>query len=320
MVQVEKKSSSSGFHPSFYGPRYWPTWIGLGLFYLLGRLPLGLSLKLGAGLGRLFYYIAPARRRIAEINIGLCFPELSAHEQDQLVRRTLRSIGMNVVEGAAALWGAAEIIRDCHTVTGLEHIAAARARGQGILLVGAHFTTIDISGRALCEHERFDVLYRSDPNPLFDYMIKRARETFAGNAIPRNDTRQMIKNLRRGHTIWYAPDQDYRTPHFVFAPFFGVPAATVIATSRIARLGNAAVLPVVHFRDEQGHYHINIKPVLDDFPSGDDVADATRINGIIETAVRQHPDQYLWVHRRFKTRPPGEPGFYPPKKKKPARG
>src|SRR5690606_10547485 len=98
VVQVEKKSSSSGFHPSFYGPRYWPTWIGLGLFYLLGRLPLGLSLKLGAGLGRLFYYIAPARRRIAEINIGLCFPELSAHEQDQLVRRTLRSIGMNVVE------------------------------------------------------------------------------------------------------------------------------------------------------------------------------------------------------------------------------
>src|SRR5690606_35016778 len=132
-----------------------------------------------------------------EINIGLCFPELSAYEQDQLVRRTLRSIGMNVVEGAAALWGAAEIIRDCHTVTGLEHIAAARARGQGILLVGAHLTTIDVSGRALCEHERFDVLYRSDPNPLFDYMIKRARETFAGNAIPRNDTRQMIKNLRR---------------------------------------------------------------------------------------------------------------------------
>lgn len=312
---MDKDKSSSGFHRSFYGPRYWSTWIGLGLFYLVGRLPLRVSLKLGAGLGKLFYYLAPARRRIAEINIALCFPELSAQQQDQLVRGTLRSVGMNFVEGATALWGPSEVIRDLHTVTGLEYLQAARARGQGVLLVGAHFTTIDISGRALCQHERFDVLYRSDPNPLFDYMIKRARETFAGNAIPRNDTRQMIKNLRQGHVIWYAPDQNYRTPHIVFAPFFGVPAATVVATSRIARLGKAAVLPVAHFRDEQGHYHVNIKPPLEDFPSDDDLADATRINAIIEEAVRQHPEQYLWVHRRFKTRPPGEPELYPARRR-----
>lgn len=313
---MDKKDRSSDFNSAFYGPRYWPTWMALGLLWLIGQLPLSVSLKIGDLLGRLFFYVARERRRIAEINIALCFPELSAAQQEQLVRGTLRSVGMNLIEGAAALWGPSKMFRGRHTVTGLEHIAAARARGQGVLLVGAHFTTIDVSGRVLCEHERFDVLYRTDSNALLDYMIRRARETFAGNAIPRTDTRQMIKYLRQGHIIWYAPDQDYRTQHRVFAPFFGVPAATIVGTSRIARLGQAAVLPVAHFRDEHGCYHVNISPALENFPSGDDVADATRINSIIEAAVRRYPEQYLWVHRRFKTRPPGEPPVYPPKKKK----
>jgi KDO2-lipid IV(A) lauroyltransferase len=315
-VVVDNSKNSTEFSPSFYGPKYWLTWIGLGCFYLLSRLPLGAAVRLGSGLGHIFYYLAPARRRIAEINIALCFPELSAKEQQQLVRRTLCAVGINFFEGALGLWGPFETFRNRHQVNGLEHVEAARKLGRGILLVGAHFTTIDVAGRILSEYERFDVLFRSDGNPLFDLMIKRARETFAGDAIPRNDTRQMIKNLRQGHMIWYAPDQDYRTQHRVFAPFLGVPAATIIGTSRIARLGNAVVLPLSHYRDEQGCYHIDIHPPLEDFPSGDDLIDATRINSIIEVAVRKHPEQYLWVHRRFKNRPPGEPPVYPPKKKK----
>jgi KDO2-lipid IV(A) lauroyltransferase len=315
---VSKDNNSSGFQAAFYQPRFWLTWIGLGLFYLLGRLPLRFSLKLGSGLGTLFYYFAVSRRRIAETNIALCFPELSELEQKQLVRATLKEVGINFVEGAAALWGSSTMFKDCQSVTGLEHVAAARETGQGILLVGAHFTTIDVAGRIFSEYEKFDVLYRSDPNPLFDYTIKQARETFAGNAIARSDTRQMIKNLRQGHMIWYAPDQDYRTPHVVFAPFFGIPAATIIGTSRIARLGNAVVLPLSHYRDDKGCYHVEVHPPLVGFPCGDDVVDATRINQVIETAVRKHPAQYLWVHRRFKRRPPGEPSVYPQKKKKTA--
>lgn len=313
---MDKSKRASDFSPAFYGPKYWPTWIGLACLYLISRLPVSVAVKMGAGLGHLFYYLAPARRQITKINIALCFPELNAQQQQQLVRATLRAVGINFFEGALGLWGSFKKFRQCHKVSGLEHVEAARKLGRGILLVGAHFTTIDVAGRILSEYQRFDVLFRSDRNPLFDHMIQRARETFAGDAIPRNDTRKMIKNLREGHMIWYAPDQDYRTQHRVFAPFFGVPAATVIGTSRIARLGNAVVLPLSHYRDSQGFYHVEIHPALEDFPCGDDLADATRINGIIEAAVRKHPEQYLWVHRRFKTRPPGEASVYPPKKKK----
>lgn len=314
---MSTKNQAAGFQATFYHPRFWPTWVGLGLFYLLGRIPLRFSLKIGAGLGFLFYHLAKSRRRIAEINIALCFPELSAIEQQQLVRATLREVGINVMEGAAALWGSHAMFKRCPSViTGLEHVAAAREAGRGILLIGAHFTTIDVAGRIFTTHGKFDVLYRTDPNPLFDYVIKRARETFAGDAIASNDMRQMIKNLRKGHMIWYAPDQDYNTPHRVFAPFFGVQAATIIGTSRIAKLGRAVVMPLSHYRDSDGCYHITIGAPWDDFPSGDDVADATRTNAAIEAAVRKHPAQYLWVHRRFKRRPPGEPDIYPPKKKK----
>jgi KDO2-lipid IV(A) lauroyltransferase len=154
------------------------------------------------------------------------------------------------------------------------------------------------------------MLYRKDPNPLLAYKLISARESFAGNAIVRTDTRQLIKNLRHGNVVWYAPDQDFGAKHSVFAPFFGVRAATVVGTARIAELGKAVVIPFAHYRDENNHYHLVIEPPLDGYPTGDDVSDATRINHSIETAIAKQPDQYLWVHRRFKTRPEGEPSFY----------
>jgi len=315
------KDTQTRFDSSFYGPRYWMTWFSFGFLYLFGQLPLNVASGLGDWIGRLLYYIAPSRRRIAKINIALCFPELSAEEQTKLVKRTLRATGRNLTEASVSLWGSDRDFRKPgHSVTGLEHIEAARAKGQGVLLVGAHFTTIDSSARVLTQKIPFDVLYRKNKNLLLDYKITEARETFAGSAIVRSDTRQLIRNLREGRVVWYAPDQDYGAHHSVFAPFFGVNAATITGTAKIAQLGKAAVVPLAHFRDENGHYHIIIKPALENYPSGDDVADAARINRIIEDAVREHPEQYLWVHRRFKTRPPGEPSLYPPKKKKKTQG
>lgn len=185
-----------------------------------------------------------------------------------------------------------------------------------MLLMGSHLTTIDISGLMMSYHIKADVLYRSDPNPLMSYAIARARSRVNDDAIQRNDTRKLIKNLRKGHIVWYAPDQDYGAHHSVFAPFFGIQAATVVATSRIAKLSGAAVIPFFCYREPKGRFRLVIQSPLDNFPTDDDQADATRVNGILEAAIREAPDQYLWVHRRFKTRPEGEPGFYPPKRRR----
>ena len=306
---VDRKTDPQ-FHISFYGPRYWFTWFGLGFFKLLASLPVSISMRLGAGIGHLFYYFARPRRHITEVNIALCFPELNAREQNQLVRGVMRAVGISVVETSIAFWGSDKQIKGRYTIKGVEHIEAVQAEGKGIILMGSHQTTLDLVGRILSSHITFDVLYRRDPNPLLSYMISQARERFATSAIPRDDTRQLIRNLRKGHSVWYAPDQDYGLKHGVFAPFFGVNAATIVGTGRIAQMGQAKVIPMSYYRNAQGHYDIEFYPPLDNFPSGDDVADATRTNAVIEEIIRRQPDQYLWVHRRFKTRPPGEPSFY----------
>lgn len=304
------KHSPPEFHKSFYGPRYWPTWFGLGFFHILGALPMSISLVFGRLLGDLFFYLARSRRRITEVNIAHCFPHLSAQEQSVLVRKIMHSTGKSVVESSVALWGPERQLKQRYSIRGLEHIEAAQAKGQGVLLVGCHFTTLDAAARILAFHVKYDMLYRKDPNPLLAYKLISARESFAGNAIVRTDTRQLIKNLRHGNIVWYAPDQDFGAKHSVFAPFFGVQAATVVGTARIAELGKAVVIPFAHYRDEHNHYHLVIEPPLEGYPTGDDIADATRINHCIETAIAKQPDQYLWVHRRFKTRPEGEPSFY----------
>jgi Kdo2-lipid IVA lauroyltransferase/acyltransferase len=310
------KHSPPQFHKAFYGPRYWFTWLVLGFFQVLAVLPMSLTLGFGRLLGDVFFYLAAERRRIAQANIALCFPALSPLEQRALVRKVLRSTGKSIVESSVALWGPEKQLKQRYSITGLAHIAAAQAQGLGVLLVGCHFTTLDAAARILAFHVKYDMLYRKDPNPLLAYKLIKAREGFAGSAIVRTDTRQLIKNLRNGHVVWYAPDQDFGIKHGVFAPFFGVQAATVVATARIAQLGKAVVIPFAHYRDEHNVYRLVIEPALENYPSGDDLVDATRINHFFETAIAKQPDQYLWVHRRFKTRPNGEPSVY--LKKKPA--
>lgn len=306
---MDKKSPPT-FHRSFYGPRYWPTWALLAFFYVIGNLPIRVNLVIGKIIGLLFLYAAPSRKRIAATNIALCFPELDAQAQARLVRGVMISCGQSLLETAMALWGAKDKFRRFHRICGLEHIGQAKSSGRGVLLVGCHFTTLDVSGRILSFYTPYDFLYRKDPNPLLAYYLIKARQTFMDSAILSKDTRQLIKRLREGHVVWYAPDQDYGLKHSVFAPFFGVQAATVRATAKLAKLGNAVVLHYAHYRDAAGCYELMIEPPLEHFPTDDEVADATRINQLFEQAIRRKPEQYLWVHRRFKTRPPGERQLY----------
>lgn len=265
---------------------------------------------LGRGLGWLFLHLAPSRKRIADTNIRLCFPELSASERAVIVRGVIQSCGISFFESAVALWGPEKFLRRAHHIRGLEYVQAAQTEGKGVLLVGCHMTTLDIAGRMLSIHQKFDILYRQDPNPLLAYMLVKARKGFNGESIITVETRKLVRNLRAGHVVWYAPDQDYGIKHSVFAPFFGMPAATVPGTGRFAALGNAQVIFFSHYREADGSYLLELSPPLENFPSGDDIEDSTRVNGILEQMIRKQPDQYLWVHRRFKTRPQGEPNLY----------
>lgn len=307
---IKDKHLPPVFRWYFLGPRFWPTWLLLAFLFTIAQLPLKLNLALGKGLGWLFYRLAKGRRQIAAANIRLCFPELDERAQSDLVKGVIRSVGISFFESAVSLWGSGWRFRRYHSITGLEHIKAAQAKGQGVLLVGCHMTTMDIAGRMLALHAKFDILYRQDPNPLLAYMLVTARERFNGQCIISVETRKLVNHLRAGRIVWYAPDQDYGIKHSIFAPFFGIPAATVPGTGRFARLGNAAVISFMHYRDENGHYRIELGAPLENFPTGDDLEDCTRINQLIEQTIRKQPDQYLWVHRRFKTRPEGEPSVY----------
>jgi Kdo2-lipid IVA lauroyltransferase/acyltransferase len=311
---ADSPHSRPQFSASYFLPTYWPTWLALALFYLIARLPYKANILLGRAIGFLFLHLAGSRRRITQVNIVKCFPELDTAAQQQLVKGVLMSCGISLMESAMALWGPAAKFRKRHSIAGLEYLAEAKAAGKGVLLVGCHFTTLDAAARILAFYSAYDMLYRKDPNPLLAYKLISAREAFAGSAIVRSDTRQLIKNLRQGNVVWYAPDQDYGIKHSVFAPFFGVSAATVTATAKVAQLGRAVVLPFAHYRDQQGGYKLEIGAPLVGYPSGDDLADASRINAIFEASIRRQPDQYLWVHRRFKTRPAGEASFYAKKK------
>lgn len=312
------KAIYSPFSLKFLLPKFWLTWILLGFFWCIAQLPIAWNQAVGRAVGHLFFHLGKARRVIAETNVRLCFPELSSAEQDYIIKESIIACGLSMSETAIALWGSKNKVRDRYTISGLEHIDKAQAEGKGILLCGSHLTTIDISGRVLSYHKEVNALYRPDPNPLLSYAIAKARNRVNAKAIHRNDTKQLIKSLRQGEIVWYAPDQNYNIKHSIFAPFFGISAATIVGTSRIAKMSGCKVIPFFCYREAGGRYRLEILPALENFPTEDDLADATRINHIIETAIRKAPEQYLWVHRRFKSRPLGEPSFYPkkPKRKK----
>ncbi|CEA06211.1 lipid A biosynthesis lauroyl acyltransferase [Pseudomonas saudimassiliensis] len=308
-----------GFKPALLHPRYWPMWIGLGLLWLVIRLPYRVLLQLGRLVGWGMYHLMRERREIARINLELCFPQWSAAERNRVLRENFASNGIALFEMAMAWWWPPQRLAKLARVEGLEHLQRAAAAGQGVVLMSLHFTTLEIGAALLGQRATIDGMYREHKNAAFDYVQRRGRERHNADAVAveREDVRSMLKSLRKGRGIWYAPDQDYGRKASVFVPLFGVPAATVTATATFARLGKAQVVPFTQTRlpDAQG-YLLTVHPPLEDFPQGDEQADALRINQWVEQEIRQQPEQYMWVHRRFKTRPEGEPRPYPERERK----
>ncbi len=297
--------------PHIYSPRVWGTWLVVGFAWLLAHLPMKVMVTLSKGFGGAFYHLAHHRRHVAETNLKACFPELSAPARRQMVKNVFIHVAVGAVEVMVPWLNPNRNVHDRCTITGVEHLKAAQAMGRGVVLVGGHFAVMDIISHALADAVDIDVMYRENKNPVWEWLQVMGRSRFFDGVIEREDTRQTLRRLKAGRTIWYAADQDYGRKHSVFAPFFGVETASITATSRFARFNKSPVLFMSHFRDlDNLTWSIDISPIIEGFPTDDDVADVTRMNEILEAVIRQHPEQYLWIHRRFKTRPEGEPPFY----------
>jgi KDO2-lipid IV(A) lauroyltransferase len=292
-------------------PRYWPTWVGIGLLRLLALLPYAWLMALGGFLGTVIRLTAPRFVRTARRNLELCFPELDRAAREALLARNFVSLGIALLETPLAWWSSPERIARLAQVEGREHLEAARARGRGVILLTAHFTAMEMAGRVLASVAPVGFLYRPTSNEVLAYALSRFRTAHGGHPIPRDDIRAFIGALRNQECVWYAPDQSYRKKGAEMVRLFGIPAATNTLTSRLARMTGAPVLPYFLQRlpGTRG-YRAVIHPPLENFPSEDAVADAERFNHMIEAQVRLVPEQYLWIHRRFKGLTEDYPDYY----------
>ncbi len=296
--------------PAHLHPKTWPTWIGVGLVRLIVLLPYSVLMRLGARLGKLVWFFLPAKRRhVLHANIALCFPELSPVERSALEQAHIASMGKGMMEAAIVWWTPPEKVEPFLHFHGLEHIHAALERGKGVLLVLAHFTSTEMGG-AIALRVPLNVMYRKSNNAAINYLMRKYRGKHLASMIEKNAIKEVVRRLQKNQVVWYLPDQS-PGKHAIQAPFFGIDTATNKATARLAHLTGAAVVPYLALRRKDGTgYDLTVYPALDNFPSGDDYTDASRINALIEGWVRQQPEDYFWFHRRFKSGADGKTDVY----------
>ncbi len=291
-------------------PKYWLSWVGIALLSIVCLLPRRSRTAFGSLIGLLAFVIAKRRRKIVGENLRVCFPNLPDKEVKEKIVRNFRSSGTAILETFEA-WAFPK--RDFESLVefeGLELLMEAKKRGQGVLLVGNHLCSLDLCGAALSRKVPFHVMYKRNKNLLINTIMNNGRKRNFESIVERKNVRRVIKILREGSIIWYGPDQDFGEKNSVFVPFFGFPTATITATSRIAQSTKASVIFMSQYRKENGRYFVKLSAASKNFPSNDISADCELINKKIEEAILLAPDQYWWLHRRFKTRPLGEEKIY----------
>lgn len=289
----------------FLGPRYWPTWLLLGIVRLGARLPRRLQWSLGKCLGQLLRLVRRRMSHVAGRNLEICFPELSDAERRGLLDRHFDAVGMSLVEMGIGWFTPIERLLERVAIVGREHLDAALARGKGALLFGGHFTTLEV-GVAVLEAlvPKCSCMYRPQRNAMLDVMIRRGRFRFAQEQVTRDNVRGLLRNLRENHAVAYLPDQVYLGKQSALLPFFGEPAVTNTATSKLAAISGATVLTYFFRRLPDGDYRVDIGPPLENFPSDSVLDDTQRLFARLEDYIRLAPEQYLWLYKKFKGRPP----------------
>jgi Kdo2-lipid IVA lauroyltransferase/acyltransferase len=285
------------------------TRVGLSLLWLLHWLPLPALAALGRGLGTLAYPLARERRQVALTNLRLCFPEMAEVERESLARRHLQLVMRSMLERSLCWWASAPRMRRLVRIDGLERLRALEHRP--LILLVPHFVGLDMCATRLALEINAASVYSKQKDPVIDRLLYHGRTRFGDQFIlsRQEGMRPIVKALRAGRPLYYLPDMDYGPRDALFVAFFGVPAATIPGVSRLARLTGAAVLPCIA-RMGPKDYVLEIREAWADFPGADLEADTRRMNAYIEDCVREAPEQYYWVHKRFKTRPPGEPRIY----------
>ncbi len=294
-------------YSEFLGPRFWSTWLGIGIGRGLVFLPFRFQLWLGRGLGRLTYRLAKKYRHTATRNIETCFPDLSPAEQKELVRRHFKCVGMAFMEMGYGWWASPRRIRKRMEVVGLENLIEAHERGKGVVLLTGHFTCMELTSimLALCGLPIHGYYRRNKRNLLADEVIKRGRGRYAESLIRREDLRGLIRALRANAIVWFASDQMVReSKRSVMVPFFGEPALTHTGLIDITRMSGAVVVPFLPIRTRtSGRYRLQFLPALDNFPGDDPKKDMLRVNRLIEAKILEDPAQYFWIRPRFGKRP-----------------
>jgi KDO2-lipid IV(A) lauroyltransferase len=300
--------------PESTRPAFWSnlfSWLVYGVCWLLAHLPFGLLMALGRGIGWLFKVSLKSRRHVVRTNLTTCFPKLEQQAIDDLLTQNYRETGMMVSQTLRTFLNRSPKIFADLKIEGKHHLQNCIDQGQGVLLVSGHFTALDVGGRAICEQFPIAGVYRPHKNVVQEHVVRQSRLNYAEKLFTRDELKGIVKYLKSGGVVWYAPDQNYRRGQSIFSNFFGVPASTITATHQLARISQCKVIFYAVKRIEQApYYQLSLSEPLANFPSKDVKTDTDRINLGIETMVKAAPAQYIWLHKRFKTRPEGEAKFY----------
>lgn len=289
--------------------------LAIFLLWLLHWLPLPILAMLGRGLGHLLRLLVPQRPHVVATNLRLCFPEKTEAERRALAREHFALLGSSLLERGLLWWASEKRLRRLLKLEGLEHIVAAghRKSEQPVILLVPHFLGLDVGGSTLAMHIDAVSIYSQQKDAAVDALLKHGRQRFGDQLLlaRHEGIRATVKALREGRPFYYLPDMDYGPRDAVFVPFFGVPAATITGMSRLAKLTGARVHAcIVEILPGGRGYVTRVGPAWENYPSDDATADTARMNAFIEGEIRKLPAQYYWVHKRFKTRPEGEAGFY----------
>ncbi|MDP6727774.1 MAG: LpxL/LpxP family Kdo(2)-lipid IV(A) lauroyl/palmitoleoyl acyltransferase [Gammaproteobacteria bacterium] len=295
---------------NFFHPKYFPTWILVFLMRLSVFLPFSTQVFFGKIIGKLIYPIMSELRKVAYTNISNCFPEKRQSQVTTMVKRNFEAVGISFFETANAYYASDSKIKKTLTIENEYFFTNALKKEGGIILLCSHFMPLMLGSRALLIKHKIANVYRPQNNKMFDQIMVNGYQKNGAVMIKNTDTRSIVKALSNSLPIWYAPDQDLGINNSIFAPLFGIQTATASATARLAKNNNTQVIPYSFVRTDQG-YKMTFQEPLDNYPSGDAFNDAKRTNQILEKQILKNPEQYLWIHRRFKTRPEGESDLYP---------
>ncbi|WP_049235927.1 lipid A biosynthesis acyltransferase [Moraxella canis] len=314
LTDTHKQTSQAkpkSFKWQFLHPKYWGFWLGFVLILPLIYLPLRWQFWIGKRIGILAFKLSKSRVQDTLTNLKLAFPDHSDLERLSVARQVFINQGIGIFESLCA-WFRPNVFKRTFSISGLHHLIGAQQQGKAVILLGGHYTTLDLGGRLCTQFFAADCVYRPQNNPLLEWFIYNARRRIFDEQISNRDMKKLITRIKQGRVIWYSPDQDFGLEHGVMATFFGVPAATITAQRRLAKLGDKTNPPAVIMMDmlrqtpdhipsgRRPHYHISLSAALENYPSADEVADAERINRLIESSIKKDISQWMWFHRRFK--------------------